>query len=252
MITTAVVSKLVFLCSAGFVASFVDSIAGGGGLINLPAFLAAGVSPYLALGTNKFSSAMGAFTSSMKFFRSGKTNMDLLKYLIPFTFAGAALGVTTVLKIDEKILSTLVLILVLFMGIYTFFSKNIGSENKFRGLSKLNVGIGIIFAFSLGFYDGFFGPGAGSLLIFGFIKIFGFDFVHAAGNAKILNFVSNITSVFLFAFHGHIDYMLGIPVALAMILGAKFGTTLAIKKGAKLIKPIFIVMSIAVAIKLVL
>lgn len=138
------------------------------------------------------------------------------------------------------------------MGIYSVFSKSIGIENKFKGTTKSNIILGIILAFSLGFYDGFFGPGTGSFLIFGLMKIFGFDFVQAAGNGKLLNFTSNITSLILFAIHGEIYYLIGIPMALFMILGAKFGTSLAINKGSKLIKPIFITMSLAVAGKMII
>lgn len=252
MITTSIITKTIFLCAAGFLAAFVDSIAGGGGLISIPAFLAAGVSPHLALGTNKFCSSCASLTSSLKFIKSKKVDLDFLKYLLPFTLLGAVMGVNTVLKIDEKILQTLVLILVLFVGVYSVFSKSIGVENKFKGTTKSNIILGIILAFSLGFYDGFFGPGTGSFLIFGLIKIFGFDFVQAAGNGKLLNFTSNITSLILFAIHGEVYYAIGIPMALFMILGAKFGTSLAINKGSKLIKPIFITMSLAVAGKIII
>ncbi len=252
MITTSIITKTIFLCAAGFLAAFVDSIAGGGGLISIPAFLAAGVSPHLALGTNKFCSSCASLTSSLKFIKSKKVDLDFLKYLLPFTLLGAVMGVNAVLKIDEKILQTLVLILVLFVGVYSVFSKSIGVENKFKGTTKSNIILGIILAFSLGFYDGFFGPGTGSFLIFGLIKIFGFDFVQAAGNGKLLNFTSNITSLIIFAIHGEIYYAIGIPMALFMILGAKFGTSLAINKGSKLIKPIFITMSLAVAGKIII
>ncbi len=252
MITTSIITKTIFLCAAGFLAAFVDSIAGGGGLISIPAFLATGVSPHLALGTNKFCSSCASLTSSLKFIKSKKVDLDFLKYLLPFTLLGAVMGVNTVLKIDEKILQTLVLILVLFVGVYSVFSKSIGVENKFKGTTKSNIILGIILAFSLGFYDGFFGPGTGSFLIFGLIKIFGFDFVQAAGNGKLLNFTSNITSLIIFAIHGEIYYLIGIPMALFMILGAKFGTSLAINKGSKLIKPIFITMSLAVAGKIII
>lgn len=252
MITTSIITKTVFLCFAGFLAAFVDSIAGGGGLISIPAFLAAGVSPHLALGTNKFCASCASLTSSLKFIKSKKVNFDFLKFLLPFTLLGAVMGVNTVLKIDEKILQTLVLILVLFVGVYSVFSKSIGVENTFKGTTKSNIILGIILAFSLGFYDGFFGPGTGSFLIFGLIKIFGLDFVQAAGNGRLLNFTSNITSLILFALHGEIYYAIGIPMALFMILGAKLGTSLAINKGSKLIKPIFVTMSLAVAGKIII
>jgi uncharacterized membrane protein YfcA len=244
------VLKLLILCPAGFLAALVDSIAGGGGLISVPAYLLAGVPPHLALGTNKFSSTAASCTSSLKFAKSGKVNFDILKYLMPFTLIGAVIGVATVLQVDQNFLYTLVLVLILGVGIYSFFSKSIGLEDKFKGKTKKGIFLGILLALSLGFYDGFFGPGTGSFLIFGLISIYGFDFVKASGNAKVLNFVSNITSLVLFALHGQINYLLGIPVAIFMIFGARVGTVMALKKGTKLIKPIFITMSLGVACKM--
>ncbi|MBC8062948.1 MAG: TSUP family transporter [Clostridiaceae bacterium] len=244
--------NIVFLCLAGFFAAMVDSIAGGGGIISLPAYLLAGVPPHVALGTNKFSSTAGSFTSSLKFIKSGKVNFSILKYLIPFTLLGSALGVNTVLKLNQRYLSTLVLILIVFVGLYTLFSKNIGLQDNQKPQSTSRLFIGVILAFSLGFYDGFFGPGTGSFLIFGMIHIFGFNFIKASGNAKVLNFVSNISALVMFAFKGQIYYLVGLPVAISMIGGAHVGTQLALRNGAKLIKPIFVTMSLAVAAKLLI
>lgn len=242
--------QLIFLCVAGFLASFVDSIAGGGGLISVPAYMLAMPNAHFALGTNKFSATTGSLTSMLKFARSGKVNFKVLKFIAPFTLIGAVLGVNTVLQVDQKLLSSLVLVLILFVGVYSLFSKNIGLNNTFEKITTKNIILGIVLGFSLGFYDGFFGPGTGSFLIFGLIYIFGFDFVNASGNAKVLNFVSNISSLIMFAIHGRINYLYGIPVAVFMIIGARFGTKLALNKGAKLIKPIFVVMSLGVAVKM--
>ena len=242
--------NLIFLCTAGFFAAFVDSIAGGGGIISVPAYLLAGVPPHLSLGTNKFSSTCASFTSSIKFAKSGKVDFNILKILAPFTLVGAILGVNTVLSINASYTNTIVLILLLFVGIYSLFSKTAGIEDHFEGLTNKSKFLGILLAFSMGFYDGFFGPGVGSFLIFGLIKIYSFDFVRAGGNGKVLNFISNVSSLLMFAAKGQIDYKLGIPVAIFMILGAKFGTKVALDKGAKLMKPIFVTMSLAVAIKM--
>jgi uncharacterized protein len=243
-------TTIVFLCVAGFAAAFVDSIAGGGGLISLPALLFAGVPPHFALGTNKFASTTASFTSSLKYMKSGKTNFNLLKYLIPCTLVGAAIGVNTVLEIDQKYLYIMVLIMVLGVGIYSLFSKTIGLEDNFKGIGKKNIILGGILALALGFYDGFFGPGTGSFLIFGLIGIYGFDFLNAGGNARVLNFVSNVTSLVIFAAYGQINYSYGIPTAIAMIIGARMGTKFALSKGSKLVKPIFVTMSLAVAGKM--
>lgn len=243
---------LTFLCFAGFLASFVDSIAGGGGIISVPAYMIAGLPTHIALGTNKFAASMGSLTSSINFIRSGNCNFKLLKIVAPFTLIGSILGVKAVLLIDEGFLQPLVLVLVLGIGIYTFFSKTLGEKYTFQGFTKKNLSLSILLGFSLGFYDGFFGPGTGSFLVFGFISILGFNFLKASANARVLNFVSNISALVTFAFSGNINYTIGIPVCIFMIIGAKFGTKLAIKKGNKIIKPIFVTMSLAVAIKMLI
>jgi uncharacterized membrane protein YfcA len=242
--------EYVFLCVAGFAAAAVDSIAGGGGLISLPAIMAVGISPHMALGTNKFASTWASFTSTLTFARSKKIFMPLVKYQLPCTLIGAAMGVNTALKIDQAVLQVMILVLVFVVAVYTILKKDFGSEDRFKGLTRVNIFYGCIFAFALGFYDGFFGPGTGSFLIFLFISIFGFDFIISAGNGKILNFVSNLTSLVLFALNGEIRYLAGIPMAIAMIFGARLGTKIAIKNGAKVIKPIFITMALLLTVKL--
>ncbi|MDP4145998.1 MAG: TSUP family transporter [Bacillota bacterium] len=246
------VKNILFLCAACFCAAVVDAIAGGGGIISLPAYFLAGIPPYAALGTNKFSSSIGTTMSTYQFIKSGKVNFDIVKFLIPFTLIGSALGVTTILKVNEKYLQTAVLIMILFVGVYSLFSKTKGIKDNFTGATKLNLFLGIILAFALGFYDGFFGPGTGSFLIFGLINIYGFDYIKAGGNAKILNLASNISALALFAIHGQINYLVGIPCAFTMIFGARLGAKLALKNGVKIIKPIFITMSLAVAVKMLI
>ncbi|MFA9397548.1 MAG: TSUP family transporter [Clostridiaceae bacterium] len=246
------ITKYLIICIGGFFAAMLDAIAGGGGILSVPALSMIGLSPYFVLGTNKFAASTSSLTSSLSFAFSKKVNMKPLKYLIPFTLIGAFLGVNTVLSINQRYLNVLVIIMILFVGIYSLFSKSMGSEYNFKGLTKINVFWGILLAFSLGFYDGFFGPGTGSFLIFGLIKIFKFDFINASGNAKVLNFVSNITSLVLFAINGKILLIYGIPMAIFMIMGARVGALLALKKGSKIIKPIFITMSLGVAVKMLI
>ncbi|NMM63297.1 TSUP family transporter [Clostridium sp. P21] len=243
-------NNLIFLCTACFFAAFVDSISGGGGIISLPAYLLAGIPPHLALGTNKFTSCCSTFSSSIKFAQSKKVDFNILKYLIPFSFIGAILGATTVLSIKTSYLNTIVLILLLFVGLYSLFSKNVGIEDKFKDISKKNITLGIILALFLGFYDGFLGAGVGTFLIFGLIKIYNFNFVRAGGNCKVMNFVGNIASIIVFAVRGEINYKIGLPVAVFMIIGAHLGAKIALMKGSKIIKPIFVTMSLAVAAKL--
>lgn len=244
-------TQLAILCSLAFLAAAVDAIAGGGGLISLPALLLVGVPPHLALGTNKFASTTGSLNSSVTFARSGKVYFPLVKWQIPFTLVGAALGVFAVLHVSSDFLNKVVPVLILLVGLYTVFHKNLGLEANFQGLTRIRLAGGFLFAFAIGFYDGFFGPGTGSFLIFLFIALFGFDFVTSSANAKVLNFVSNLVSLILFAWSGKILYAYGIPMAIFMLIGSQVGTKLAIRKGATLVKPIFITMSLLVAAKLI-
>lgn len=243
-------ASMIFLIAACFAAAFIDAIAGGGGLISLPAYLIAGFPPHMALGTNKFSSSWGSLFATAKFAKDRKIDFSLIKFMIPMSFIGAVLGVKSVLLIDQSFLGPVVMVLILFVGIYTIFSKSLGKVNQYSGATRKSAAAGMLLAFSLGFYDGFFGPGTGTFIIFGLMYIFRFDFVHANGNAKALNLTSNIASLITFAMSAKIDYAIGIPVALAMIAGGQLGARAAVKNGYKLIKPVFVVMSFGVFIKL--
>lgn len=241
---------LFFLCAAGFMAAFVDSIAGGGGIISIPAIMAIGIPPHLALGTNKLGAFFGTLTSTITYSKSKKIYFPLMKYLIPFTFIGAVLGVETVLSINEQALEIIILVLILLIAIYTIRKKELGASNEFKGLTKKNIALGCILVFSIGFYDGMFGPGSGSFLLFIFISIYKFDYSISAGNGRILNFASCMASLLTFALNGSVDFAMGIPYAISMILGGYAGTKFAIKKGAKVIKPIFIAIALALTIKM--
>jgi hypothetical protein len=234
---------ILFLMGAGFISAFIDSVVGGGGLISLPALLLVGLPPNIALGTNKMASAMGSFTSTLSFMRSGKINFALVKYLFPLSFMGSVFGVITVQQIPSQFLKPLVVIMLIVVTIYTFTKKDWGNESTYRGTTKKIAYLSAVSALALGFYDGFFGPGAGSFMIFSFLMI-GFDFVVAAGNAKALNFASNIAAVIAFGLLGSINYQYAIPMGLAMIIGALVGSRVAIKQGAAYVRPLFISMSV--------
>jgi uncharacterized membrane protein YfcA len=233
---------ILFLMGAGFIASFIDSVVGGGGLISLPALLITGLPPALALGTNKMASVMGSCTSTISFMRSGKIDIAIIKYLFPLSFIGSALGVITVQQIPSQFLKPLVVVMLIAVTIYTFTKKDWGDISTYTGMTKKTAYLSGIIAFSIGFYDGFFGPGAGSFFIFSFLMI-GFDFVVAAGNSKALNFASNIAAVITFIYFGSVNYYYAIPMGIAMILGAIAGSNLAIKKGAAYVRPLFLFMS---------
>lgn len=212
--------------------------------------MAIGVPVHLAIGTNKFAASAGCISSAYRYAKSGKINNDLLKKLVPFTIIGSVLGVRCVLSISEEILNVLVVVMILIVAIYTFISKNLGQEDNFEAVNKKNLRLGMLMALIMGFYDGFWSRYR-NFLTFGFIKIYGYDFLHASANTKILNLTSNITSLLLFMINGQVDYKIAIVFALVMIMGAYVGAKVAIKKGSKMIKPIFLVMALFMVVKLV-
>ncbi|MFL0365576.1 sulfite exporter TauE/SafE family protein [Pseudobacillus sp. 179-B 2D1 NHS] len=234
---------LTFLMVAGFAAAFIDSVVGGGGLISIPALLFTGLPPSIALGTNKLAATMGALTSTISFLRSGKVKKQLVLKLLPLSIIGSGIGVYIVQLIPSEFLKPLILILLILVTIYTLFKKDWGMESTFTKLSfKMTLFI-IFAAFIIGFYDGFLGAGTGSFLLFAFL-ILGFDFVEAAGNAKVLNFGSNLAALITFILFGSVHFAYGIPMGIAMIIGALAGSRVAIRSGAAYVKVLFIGMTV--------
>lgn len=192
--------NLLFLLPAAFIAAFVDAVAGGGGIISIPSFFISGFPAHMALGTNKFCMSSGTLMSTYKYYKEGKINFWLLKYLIPFSFIGSISGALAILKINPFFLKPIIMILLIFVGIYSLLSKNKGIIDNYEVPKKAKIIKGCIFCLLIGFYDGFFGPGTGSFIIFGLISIFGFDYVNASGNSKVLNLTSNLAALFTFLF----------------------------------------------------
>jgi uncharacterized membrane protein YfcA len=237
------VQMILFLLAAGFLSAFVDSMVGGGGLISLPAMLMTGLPMTVALGTNKLASTTGSLTSTISFIFSGKVNKRLVAWLFPITFIGAALGAYTVKQIPSEFLKPLVIVLLIVVAAYTIFKKEWGQTSTYSGMTRKMGMLSALSAFGLGFYDGFFGPGTGSFLLFAFLLI-GFDFVVASGNAKVLNFASNIASLLTFIMLDSVNYQYGLIAAVGMIAGALAGSQMAIRKGAACVRPLFITITV--------
>lgn len=233
---------LFFLIVAGFIAAFIDSVVGGGGLITVPAFMLAGLEPVVVLGTNKVASFMGSFTSSVAFLRSGKADLKILKYLFPLSLLGSVLGAYIVHLISSEFLRPLVVVMLILVTIYSLLKKDWGMEATYTGMTAKTKALSCIMVFAFGFYDGFFGPGTGSFILFYFLCL-GFDFIGGAANARILNFASNIAAAVTFSLLGVVNYYYALPVGIAMIFGALVGTQVALKKGAAYVKPLFILVT---------
>ncbi|HDX9577896.1 TPA: TSUP family transporter [Bacillus pseudomycoides] len=234
---------LAFLVLSGFLAAFIDSVVGGGGLISIPALLFTGLPPSTAIATNKLASSMGALTSTISFIKSGKINFRLVSKLFPLTVIGSFCGAFVVKHISSQVLKPLVLVLLITVASYTILKKDWGEDSKYEGMSWKRGTIFAVTVFIIGFYDGFFGAGTGSFLLFSFLMI-GFDFIQSAGNAKVLNFGSNIAALIMFLYLDIVNFSYGVPMGIAMILGAFVGSNFAIKKGVSYVRILFIVVTL--------
>lgn len=244
-------STVLFLAFFGFVAAFIDSTVGGGGLISLPALLGLGIPPYLALGTNKLAGTISSATSSITFMRSGKFDKKLMIILFPVSLIGAFFGAKVVLFVPQELLKTLVIVMMALIFVYTLFNKRFGQDSNYRGLTRFSLGLGIPLTFLIGFYDGFFGPGTGSFFVFLMVLLFGYDFVIAAGNGRILNLASNIAALTVFMIEGKVILLTGLVMGVAMLLGASLGARMAIKTGVRYVRPLFLIVSIALITKMI-
>jgi uncharacterized membrane protein YfcA len=236
------IGKILTITVLTFIAGFVDSIAGGGGLISLPSYLLVGLPSHAALGTNKFSSAVGTFTATVRFVKNRQIHVRSAVIAALAALAGSFCGARLALSFDEKFLKWMLIILLPLIALFILTRKNFGEENRVSSIPiKKLVVLAAIIGFVIGAYDGFFGPGTGSFLILGFTGILGLDLATASGNTKIVNLASNIAAVATFLSSGAVVLALGIPAAIGGMLGNWLGSGLAIKNGAKIIRPMFIV-----------
>ncbi|MBS4331709.1 TSUP family transporter [Campylobacter vulpis] len=235
----------ILFCVAIF-AGFIDSIVGGGGLITIPALMASGIPPHLALATNKLQSVFGSFTAAATYFRS--TTLQHLAWGVFFTALGAAFGTWSVLLIKDEHLKLIILIFLSLTFLYTAFKPSLGkreSEPKIRNIKIFHLIFGLI----LGFYDGFLGPGTGSFWIFACVLFLGFNMKKASINTKILNFSSNIIALFIFLWLYDVLWLVGLLMGVGQVLGAFLGSKLVLKTNGKFIKVLFLVIVGATIIK---
>lgn len=229
---------LPILFATGLVAGTVDAIAGGGGLISLPMLLGVGVPPHIALGTNKFQASIGTFIATYSYYRHGWFSLKTIYKGLLFGLIGAVLGAVVGQVLDSNILKKIIPILLLIILMYTIFSPKLGVVDKKPKLNEF--WFYVFFGFVLGFYDGFFGPGTGSLWLFSLTFFLGYHFTKATAYTKMFNLKSNLIATACFVFGHNVDYRIAICMALGQIIGARLGAHLTIKKGAKLIRPVFI------------
>lgn len=231
-------------------AGWVDSIGGGGGLLCIPALLWAGFTPLETLATNKLQGSFGSATAALNYARHGLVDVKGQKLIIALTFLGAVSGTLLVQQIDASVLATAIPVLLIVFALYFLFSPKIGDDNKRQRVSPLMFGLGV--GFTVGFYDGFFGPGTGTFFTLGYVALLGYGLPKATGNTKLLNFTSNIAALLFFALSGHIVWLAGLVMALGQVIGSYLGSRMAVKHGTRLIRPVLVTVSVLVSVKLLL
>jgi len=229
-------------------AGFIDSIAGGGGLLTVPALLAAGLSPAQALATNKLQSVGGSFSASLYFIRRKAVDLREQKLNIALTFIGSLAGALLVQHVQGDILRQLLPLLVIAIGLYFLLMPRIGEEDRHRRLHGLPFAL--VAGGCVGFYDGFFGPGAGSFYALAFVTLCGYNLAKSTAHAKVLNFTSNLGGLLLFMLGGKVVWGVGVVMLVGQVCGARLGARMVLTKGQTLIRPMIVIVSAVMSVKL--
>lgn len=236
------------LFATGLAAGFVDSIAGGGGLLTLPVLLSLGLEPKHALGTNKLQASCGSGSAAVHYARAGAVPWrDCVRGFV-VTLIGAALGTVAVQSISTDALKRMLPPLLLAIAIYMLLKPQLGALDHPERMPRRQFDL--IFGLGLGFYDGFLGPGTGTFWTMAFVLALGFNLTRATAYTKVMNLASNLSSLAFFLLAGKVYFVAGAAMGAGQILGARLGSGLVIRRGTKLIRPVFIGMVLVLVLRL--
>lgn len=240
---------VLMLVGAAFAAGFVDAIAGGGGLITVPALLLAGIPPTQALATNKVQGVFGAATAAISYARRGLVDLRSQRRAAFIAFAGGLAGALCVAAVPTELLRYV--LPVVLIGIALFFALKPGLNDVDRAQRMPPALFSLTLVPAVAFYDGLLGPGTGAFLMLGFVMLAGYGILKATAHTKLLNFASNLGGLVAFAAVGQPLWLLGATMAVAQIAGASLGSRLAMRIGARIIKPLLVITSTALALRLI-
>jgi uncharacterized membrane protein YfcA len=238
---------IALLALAALGAGTVDAIAGGGGLITVPALIAAGLPPHAALATNKGQSVWGSGSAMLTFWRHGRLDLAKARVTFPLAMAGAFGGAAAVLAVAPDVLRPVVIALLVFAVIVLLAKK---PERAHPAPPPDRIARAAVIALVIGAYDGFFGPGTGTFLIVGFVAFCGDTPTSATADAKVVNFASNLAALATFAVKGAVIWRIALPMAAAQLVGGVIGARLAVKGGARLVRAMVVLVSLALCAKL--
>lgn len=245
------------ICPLVFLGGFVDSIAGGGGFISLPAYMMSGLPVHMAIGTNKLSSAMGTSLATYKFAKKGYINLKTAICCAICALLGSMLGANTALLINDHVFKLIMLVILPITGLYVIFNKSLERNKKenddYENFSyHKTLIIGMIVALIIGFYDGFYGPGTGTFLMIALTSLAHMTLNESAGITKVINLTTNVTSLCIFFINGKVMLSVGLVAGLFGIAGNYMGTNLFSDKGVKIVKPIMLLVLSIFFIKLLM
>jgi uncharacterized protein len=229
-------------------AGFVDSIAGGGGMITVPVLLSVGLNPQDALGTNKLQASFGSGTAAFHFARTGTVEWRECVHGFFITFASAVVGTLVVRHIDPGFLRRAIPVLLIALALYMLLQPKLGEKDLHARMPRL--AFDILFGLLLGFYDGFFGPGTGTFWTMSYMLGLGFNMTRATATTKVMNFASNIASLLFFMLGGNVFFLGGLVMGIGQLLGARIGAAMVIAKGFRFIRPIFLTVVLVITAKL--
>lgn len=232
----------------GLIAGTVDAIAGGGGLITVPALLNLGLPVPVALGTNKFQSSFGSVSASVHFLRQRAIDLRSCQLGIALTLVGALAGAFTVQRLNSELLAAIVPWMLAGILVYTLLRPAAGVQEGTQRMPR--AAFFLVFGLALGFYDGFFGPGTGSFWVIALVLLLGMNFAGATAVTKIMNATSNLASLAVFAWGGNVHLGAGLAMAAGQMIGGRLGAGLVVTRGARFVRPIFILMAAATLARL--
>lgn len=243
---------LTLLCMFAFLAGLIDSAVGGGGLVQIPAIFALlpRLPPVTLLGTNKMVSALGTTFAARSYLRRVRLPWAVILPATGAAFVMSFVGAAAVSMVPKGVLRPMVLVLLVTIGWYTLTRKDFGSTHVPRAITAREKMLALVFGAAIGFYDGLFGPGTGSFLIFLFIRYYGFDFIHASASAKVVNLATNIAALVFFIPAGHVIFHYALPMGLCNIAGALAGSWLAMRQGARFVRKLFLCLTGGLILKL--
>ena len=216
----------------------------------MPVLLFAGLPPTEALATNKLQGSFGTFSASLYFLRHRAVRLSDIPFLIICTFIGSMSGTLLVQHLNTDLLNRMVPVLLILTALYFWFGPGISPLDREQRISR--AAFALLIGFTVGFYDGFFGPGAGTFFTLGFVALQGFNIIKATAHTKILNFTSNIASLIFFAAGGYVAWSLGLIMAAGQLIGGRLGAKLVIRSGTRLLRPLIVIVSLVISVKLLI